>query len=253
MSAGKANCLVCGEPIVYWEEAREVTCVICGKTEIGHSICEAGHYVCDACHRSEGVDYIMGLCSGSMSVDPVEIMTEAMNDKSIYARRCIAHHGVCQCGRHACERLDEGPGARRAEEAQPASARWHVRLLGRLRCGGKRRTGAQRHKRLVADDAGTVGTVSEAHVARAWPSRRAGRTALLQARRLRGARNGRSVRQRAHGLEDAASREDHVHVLLAQRRMPAQRMPVVPERRRQCGCGISAGAGRMSHERTRAR
>ena len=84
MSAGKANCLVCGEPLVYWEEAQEVTCHICGKKEFGHSICQAGHYICDTCHRSEGVDYIMGLCSGSDSVDPVEIMTEAMNDKSIY-------------------------------------------------------------------------------------------------------------------------------------------------------------------------
>ena len=84
MSAGKANCLVCGEPLVYWEEAQEVTCVFCGKKEFGHSICEAGHYVCDTCHRSQGVDYIMGLCSDSTSTDPVAIMTEAMNDKSIY-------------------------------------------------------------------------------------------------------------------------------------------------------------------------
>lgn len=84
MSAGKANCLVCGEPLVYWEDAQEVTCHICGKKDVGHSICEAGHYVCDSCHRSEGVDYIMGLCSGSDSTDPIEIMNEAMNDKSIY-------------------------------------------------------------------------------------------------------------------------------------------------------------------------
>lgn len=84
MSAGKANCLVCGEPIVYWEEAREVTCVVCGKKETGHSVCSAGHYVCDACHRAEGVDFIIGLCSSCESVDPIEIMNEAMNDKSIY-------------------------------------------------------------------------------------------------------------------------------------------------------------------------
>ena len=84
MSAGKANCLVCGEPLVYWEDAQEVTCCICGKKETGHSICEAGHYVCDACHRAEGVDYIMGLCSRSTSTNPIEIMIEAMNDKSIY-------------------------------------------------------------------------------------------------------------------------------------------------------------------------
>ena len=84
MSAGKANCLVCGEPIVYWEEAQEVECCVCGKKETGHSICSAGHYVCDACHRAEGVSYIIGLCSESDSSNPIEIINEAMNNKFIY-------------------------------------------------------------------------------------------------------------------------------------------------------------------------
>lgn len=84
MSAGKANCLVCGAPLLYSEESQEVTCCICGKKETGRCVCENGHYVCDTCHRSEGVDYIIGLCSGSDSTDPVAIINEAMNDKSIY-------------------------------------------------------------------------------------------------------------------------------------------------------------------------
>lgn len=84
MSFGKANCAVCGKPLVYFEEAREVTCAICGKKETGHSVCEDGHYVCDSCHRSGGVDYIMGLCSKSTFKNPVEILMEAMDDKSIY-------------------------------------------------------------------------------------------------------------------------------------------------------------------------
>ena len=84
MSAGKANCAICGEPLVYSEEAQEVTCAICGKKQMGNSACAAGHYVCDSCHRSKGVDYIMGLCSASDSLDPVRIMAEAMADKSIY-------------------------------------------------------------------------------------------------------------------------------------------------------------------------
>ena len=31
MSAGKGICLVCGEPLAYFEEAQDVTCQICGK------------------------------------------------------------------------------------------------------------------------------------------------------------------------------------------------------------------------------
>ena len=84
MATAKANCLVCGEPLVYWETAQDVECCICGKKETGHSICEAGHYVCNTCHRAEGVDYIIGLCSASESTNPIEILIEAMSDKSIY-------------------------------------------------------------------------------------------------------------------------------------------------------------------------
>lgn len=84
MSAGKANCLICGEPIVYFEEAQEVECVICGKKETGHSICSAGHYVCDACHRTGGVDRIMEYCRTTRSADPILMATELMRDQSIY-------------------------------------------------------------------------------------------------------------------------------------------------------------------------
>ena len=84
MSTIKANCLICGEPLVYWEEAREVTCHVCGKKETGHCICSAGHYICNMCHRAEGVSHIMELCSNSDSADPIAIMNEAMKDKSVY-------------------------------------------------------------------------------------------------------------------------------------------------------------------------
>lgn len=84
MATAKANCLVCGEPLVYYEEAQEFTCHICGKKEFGHSACSSGHYICDACHRAEGVAYIIGLCANSASTDPIEIMNEAMHDNSIY-------------------------------------------------------------------------------------------------------------------------------------------------------------------------
>ena len=83
MSKSKGNCLVCGEPLVYCEEAQEVTCHVCGKKELVRCYCSAGHYVCDACHRAEGVAYIIGLCSESDSTNPIEIINEAMKDTSI--------------------------------------------------------------------------------------------------------------------------------------------------------------------------
>lgn len=84
MSAGLAICLVCGEPLDYFEEGREVSCHICGKKETGHSVCTAGHYVCDVCHREGGVDHVMEYCSSADSKNPVEMAMAMMDDKSIF-------------------------------------------------------------------------------------------------------------------------------------------------------------------------
>lgn len=84
MAASKANCLVCGEPLAYFEEAREVECIVCGKKETGHSLCVAGHYVCDACHRASGVDRVVEYCLASDSVDPLAMAVDLMRDRSIY-------------------------------------------------------------------------------------------------------------------------------------------------------------------------
>lgn len=84
MAIGNANCLLCGAPIVYADEAQEVTCAVCGKTEMGHCTCSEGHYVCDSCHREKGVAYILEACRASDSRNAVELAQEMMADRSIY-------------------------------------------------------------------------------------------------------------------------------------------------------------------------
>lgn len=84
MGAAKANCLICAKPLVYFEDALDVTCAICGKKETGHSICEDGHYVCDTCHRQQGVDHVIEECKMSTSKNPVELADQLMNHRSIY-------------------------------------------------------------------------------------------------------------------------------------------------------------------------
>lgn len=84
MAVGESTCLVCGEPLVYFEEAREFECIRCGVRERAHSVCEQGHYVCDACHRTEGVERVMALCAASTLKDPFALANELMRDPAIY-------------------------------------------------------------------------------------------------------------------------------------------------------------------------
>lgn len=84
MSASKANCVVCGKPLVYWSEAREVTCHVCGKVETSNCACEDEHYVCNGCHRAEGVRRTVEYCLVTDSKNPIEITMHMMDDESIY-------------------------------------------------------------------------------------------------------------------------------------------------------------------------
>lgn len=84
MSMGKANCLVCGKPIVYQKQAQEYTCHVCGKAETAHCVCEAGHYVCDTCHRSEGVRQSLDYVAQASSKNPVELAMHMMDEQAIY-------------------------------------------------------------------------------------------------------------------------------------------------------------------------
>ena len=78
------NCLICGAPLEYATSAVDVQCVICGREEKGTTWCENGHYVCNDCHRSGGVDFMVKLCVRNRSRNAIEILQEAMNDKSVY-------------------------------------------------------------------------------------------------------------------------------------------------------------------------
>lgn len=77
-------CLVCGEPLVYFEEARELECALCHQKFMAYASCAAGHYVCDECHARKGIEAIMAGCRESGSRDPIAILQTLMNDPFIY-------------------------------------------------------------------------------------------------------------------------------------------------------------------------
>ncbi len=84
MKRGEGACLVCGKPIIYFDKAREMECIMChGKYE-SHASCEEGHFVCDDCHAKEGIQAIMEGCRRTNLKNPVLIMQELMENPFIY-------------------------------------------------------------------------------------------------------------------------------------------------------------------------
>ena len=77
-------CLICGEPLVYYETAREMTCVYCGRSFPSNAACEAGHFVCDACHSRKAVENILAYCGTCESRDPIAIDRALMADPFVH-------------------------------------------------------------------------------------------------------------------------------------------------------------------------
>lgn len=84
MRRNEGACLICGEPLRYFEKAVEMECAICHKRELSYASCEDGHFVCDECHAEKGIEVIMEGCKRSGSRDPIGIMQDLMEDPFIY-------------------------------------------------------------------------------------------------------------------------------------------------------------------------
>ena len=72
------ECLICGAPLEYLQEAVPMECRLCGKKVLSTARCIKGHYVCDECH-SEGLDALISLCLNEESKDPIAIMDKLMS------------------------------------------------------------------------------------------------------------------------------------------------------------------------------
>lgn len=71
------ECLICGAPLEYLEEAIPMECAVCHRKEDSRTRCVHGHYVCDKCHTA-GLDAVLGLCLEETSRDPIEILERMM-------------------------------------------------------------------------------------------------------------------------------------------------------------------------------
>ena len=77
-------CLVCGKPLKFFPEEREMTCSFCGRKFMSNASCEDGHYICDECHGEKGIDFIMSYCAESKLKNPLIMAQEMMKNPYIY-------------------------------------------------------------------------------------------------------------------------------------------------------------------------
>lgn len=72
------ECVICGKPLVYLDEAEMMTCAVCGEQFRSRARCEGGHFVCGGC-RTEGVTDIVEVCLNERSRDPLKILERMMS------------------------------------------------------------------------------------------------------------------------------------------------------------------------------
>ena len=78
MTRGEGACLVCGKPIIYFDKAKKMKCIMCHKTFESYASCEDGHFVCDECHAKKGIDMVMEECKNSTSKNPIVLLQKLM-------------------------------------------------------------------------------------------------------------------------------------------------------------------------------
>ncbi len=74
----KDECLICGAPLNYSANEKQMECAICHKKENSKTSCENGHFVCNECH-TKGMDSIISVCLAETSKNPMEIIQKLMD------------------------------------------------------------------------------------------------------------------------------------------------------------------------------
>lgn len=74
-----AGCLICGQELLYEEQAQEQNCIYCGHLYTSSMHCPNGHFVCDECHSADATRMIELITAQSQSQNPVALAMEIMD------------------------------------------------------------------------------------------------------------------------------------------------------------------------------
>ena len=91
----KENCIICGKPLVYFNEMKMLKCSICGKVKAANASCEDGHFVCDDCHSGGGAEILSYLLQ-SKEKDPIALYLDVCQLKQVHMHG-PEHHSIIPC------------------------------------------------------------------------------------------------------------------------------------------------------------
>ena len=77
------GCMVCGMPLVYGDQPREIMCHYCMEVFSAEAACEAGHHVCDACHVNDSLAVMEHICLTTIETDMVALFKHIRGHKSV--------------------------------------------------------------------------------------------------------------------------------------------------------------------------
>jgi hypothetical protein len=93
--ANKTTCLVCGKPLIYFEEEKLLECRLCRRMKPANAACEDGHFICDECHAGGGAA-ILELLLRSAEKDPVALFLRVCGAEDVHLHG-PEHHSIVPC------------------------------------------------------------------------------------------------------------------------------------------------------------
>jgi MoaA/NifB/PqqE/SkfB family radical SAM enzyme/SAM-dependent methyltransferase len=72
----RSGCMVCGAPLTYLSEEKQIRCAYCKKMLTANAVCENGHFVCDACHSQDALEVIEHICLETSETDMLTLLQQ---------------------------------------------------------------------------------------------------------------------------------------------------------------------------------
>lgn len=91
----KKNCIVCGKPLVYFQEEKMLECRICHQVKPANAACEDGHFVCDDCHAG-GKGAVFELLKTTQEKDPIALFLQVCKLEEVHLHG-PEHHSIVPC------------------------------------------------------------------------------------------------------------------------------------------------------------